>query len=122
MTPRLIHPVTCELANVDTGASYDADFDEPVGETTYSAPFTIQAQVQMNRGEELEGVATGIQKRGEGYLLAKRADAALVNQRAKLTKMGTVECEYYVFEKRPAVHYTDSNMMLLLFETKEAGT
>ena len=125
MRPKLIHPVPCTIANVDTDAAhYNPVFKEPTktgGVTQYGTAFEIKAQVHYNTGKLVNPMITGFQERGDGYLFAKEDDAALVNQRAKISKIGSRDVEYYVTEKRPKVHYTDANMVMLIFASKDKG-
>lgn len=122
MKPRLIHPVTVKVKNVDTNATtYDADFDEPTGVVVYEAVQTLKAQVHFNRGLELEGKTTGFELRGDGYLLMERADADGVNINAVVTEIDGETVEHHVIEKRNAAHYATAHFTMVYFETREKG-
>ena len=122
MKPRLIHPVTVKVKNVDTSATtYDPEYDEPTGAVVQAAEQTLKAQVKFNRGLELEGKTTGFQLRGDGYLLMKRADADGVDIGAVVTEIDGETVEHHVIEKTNAAHYATAHLTMVVFETREKG-
>ena len=122
MIAKLIHPITVKLKNINTGSStYDAEFDEPTGAIVWQSELTLRAQVNFNRGQELEGVVPGFQTVGDGYLLMYRADAAQVDIGAMVTEIDSESVEHYVIKKTNAVHYDSAQMVSVFFETRDKG-
>jgi hypothetical protein len=118
--PKLIHPVDVVFQNVDKLAmSYDADFREPTGSIVYGNSFTIKCQVKIFRQQRLEGNPSGFQYKGDGYVLMYRDDAARVKVNDKIVNIDGNDVEFHIIDKIPIVHYDNSNMTMVYFESKD---
>lgn len=123
MKPKLIHWVNVVIAKIDRSTTtYDADFDEPVGNVVYLTAKTIKAQIKYFQMKRVEATAAGFEQRGDGYILIDIDDEDKVDLLAKITKIGDDTLELYVREIAPAAHYEGANFRRVYFESREKGS
>jgi hypothetical protein len=109
--PNLIHPVNVIIQTLDTANTvYDENHREPIPQTSRNSSQTVLGQPKYF-GREKEVDIGGKIIKATGYVLFRYSDleyqSITLKTDDKITKIGKLDCVYYINGLTPAGHYTD---------------
>lgn len=128
MYPRLLHPVlvTLEQSSI-SNTLYDEDAREPMQQSAYSTPVTIQGQVQYGSSREQSFRFGGIREEESGYVLFRKLDldgnSITLKINDRITNIGNIEHDCYITRLEPLGHYSafGNTMVKAYFSDRQPG-
>lgn len=108
--PRLLHPVSVEIEQIDRGATnYDEDAREPIQQAARKAVVTLPGQASYGSSSSLGHGSGGPQEGEGGYVLFRardlEANSVTLQPDDRIIKVGNVDHDVYITRLQPAGHY-----------------